>query len=92
MLHSRACQADNGVRFIAPRAEQIWGLVGGAGEAAAGLLPTLTETLPRWFEGTHHSAFLFVASELVKVFGSNADLQPEIGARPAWLSCVVRCS
>jgi hypothetical protein len=55
-----------------------------AGKAAAGLLPTLTETLPRWFEATRHSSFLYVASELIKVFGSNPDLAPELGVAP-WL-------
>lgn len=55
-----------------------------AGKAAAGLLPTLTETLPRWFEATRHSSFLYVASELIKVFGSNPDLAPELGVGP-WL-------
>ncbi|CAL8471497.1 g11039 [Coccomyxa elongata] len=50
-----------------------------AGKSAAGLLPTLTETLPGWFEATRHSSFLYVASELIKVFGSDTAHVQELG-------------
>jgi transportin-3 len=43
------------------------------------MLPTLAETLPHWFETTRHSSFLYVASELVKVFGSDPDKQLQLG-------------
>ena len=48
--------------------------------AAAGLVPALAGALPRWFAATRHSAFLYVASELVKVFGDQASLAPQLGA------------
>lgn len=54
-----------------------------AGKAAAGLLPTLAVTLPHWFEATYHSSFLYVASELIKVFGSDPDKVQQLGA-PAY--------
>ena len=50
------------------------------GVAAAGLVPALAGALPRWFAATRHSAFLYVASELVKVFGDQASLAPQLGA------------
>ncbi|BDA46876.1 Transportin-3 [Coccomyxa sp. Obi] len=50
-----------------------------AGKSAAGLLPMLTETLPGWFEATRHSSFLYVASELIKVFGSDPAHVQELG-------------
>lgn len=50
------------------------------GSAAAGLVPALAGALPRWFAATRHSAFLYVASELVKVFGDQAALAPQLGA------------
>jgi len=53
------------------------------GAAAAGLVPALASALPRWFAATRHSAFLYVASELVKVFGGDAALAPQLGAAPA---------
>ncbi len=49
------------------------------GAAAAGLVPALAGALPRWFAATRHSAFLYVASELVKVFGGEASLAPQLG-------------
>lgn len=52
------------------------------GAAAAGLVPALAGALPRWFAATRHSAFLYVASELVKVFGDQASLAPQLGAPP----------
>ena len=42
-----------------------------AGTAAAPLLPLLVATLPARFAASGHSCYLYVASELVKVFGSD---------------------
>ncbi|KAK9827594.1 hypothetical protein WJX81_001986 [Elliptochloris bilobata] len=50
-----------------------------AGAAAAGLVPALAGALPRWFAATRHGAFLYVASELVKVFGGQASLASQLG-------------
>ncbi len=50
-----------------------------AGKASAPLLPQLAQSLPDWFEGTRHSSFLYVASELVKVFGNDASHREQLG-------------
>ena len=50
-----------------------------AGKASAPLLPQLAQSLPDWFEGTRHSSFLYVASELVKVFGSDTSQRQQLG-------------
>jgi hypothetical protein len=52
------------------------------------------QALPAWFEASRHCCFLYVASELVKSFGSadEATVQqlgeptPMASARLAWLS------
>ena len=51
-----------------------------AGRDAAPLLPALADKLPRWFAGTQASAFLYVASELVKTFGSVPDAAPAVSS------------
>ena len=33
------------------------------------LLPTMMAAIPQWFAASRHSCFLYLASELVKVFG-----------------------
>ena len=63
-----------------------------AGKAAAVLLPRLTETLPGWFEATRHSSFLYVASELIKVFGSDTAHVQELGAFPGLLALYLSCT
>ena len=42
-----------------------------AGKAASGAVPALAAALPRRFEATAHSAYLYVASELIKAFGDD---------------------
>lgn len=51
------------------------------GKASAPLLPQLAQSLPDWFEGTRHSSFLYVASELVKVFGKDPTHRQQLGAQ-----------
>ena len=51
-----------------------------AGTAAAPLLPMLVATLPARFAASGHSCYLYVASELVKVFGSDSTHEAAIGA------------
>ncbi len=51
-----------------------------AGTAAEPLLPLLVATLPGRFAASGHSCYLYVASELVKVFGSNPAHEAAIGA------------
>ncbi len=51
-----------------------------AGTAAAPLLPMLVVTLPARFVASGHSCYLYVASELVKVFGSDSTHEAAIGA------------
>ncbi len=53
-----------------------------AGKASAPLLPQLAQSLPDWFEGTRHSSFLYVASELIKVFGSDVSQRQQLGGHP----------
>ena len=50
-----------------------------AGTAAAPLLPLLVATLPARFAASGHSCYLYVASELVKVFGSNPAHEAAVG-------------
>ena len=57
-----------------------------AGKASAPLLPQLAQSLPDWFEGTRHSSFLYVASELIKVFGSDVSQRQQLGGDPVHLS------
>ena len=60
-----------------------------AGKASAPLLPQLAQSLPDWFEGTRHSSFLYVASELVKVFGSDPSQRQQLGVPLAPLHVLV---
>lgn len=46
----------------------------------AGLLPNLLDVLPALFEQSRHSTILFVVSELVKVFGDEAQFDGQLGA------------
>jgi transportin-3 len=50
-----------------------------AGKAAAGAVPQLAAALPRRFEATGHSCYLYVASELVKTFGDEPGLDAHLG-------------
>eukprot|EP00882_Tetradesmus_deserticola_P022606 GHRQ01024536.1.p2 GENE.GHRQ01024536.1~~GHRQ01024536.1.p2 ORF type:complete len:141 (+),score=73.44 GHRQ01024536.1:706-1128(+) len=43
-----------------------------SGKACAPLLPTLLETLPGRFQQTRHPAFMYVVSELLKIFCTEA--------------------
>jgi transportin-3 len=40
-----------------------------SGKAASGLLPALLDALPQRFRATRHPAFLYIFSELIKIFG-----------------------
>ncbi len=62
-----------------------------AGKASAPLLPQLAQSLPDWFEGTRHSSFLYVASELIKVFGSDVSQRQQLGGDPVHLSLHTSC-
>ncbi|KAG1678979.1 hypothetical protein FOA52_013042 [Chlamydomonas sp. UWO 241] len=42
----------------------------GSGQAVSGLLPQLLDALPQRFRATRHPAFLYIFSELVKIFGA----------------------
>ena len=57
-----------------------------AGAAAAPLLLMLVATLPARFAASRHSCYLYVASELVKVFGSDRAHEAAIGMS---IPCVV---
>ena len=59
-----------------------------AGKASVPLLPQLAQSLPDWFEGTRHSSFLYVASELVKVFGSDLSHRQQLGGHQCLLHLV----
>ena len=50
-----------------------------AGKAAAPALGQLVQSLPRRFEVCRHSAFLYVASEVIKVFGDEPARDAELG-------------
>lgn len=65
-----------------------------AGKAIAPLVNTISTALPGWFEKSGKSAFLFVASELIKAFGDDgrfdADLGPMFAAMMVWACSVLR--
>eukprot|EP00884_Botryococcus_braunii_P017308 jgi/Botrbrau1/4260/Bobra.0044s0053.1 len=50
-----------------------------ARKSAASLVPLLLPWLPRWFSATHHCSFLFVASEVIKVFGDDPAYASALG-------------
>lgn len=66
-----------------------------SGSAAAPLLQPLLATLPARFEASGHSSYLYVASELVKLFGSDTAHDAGISAlwgcqlpsSAAWFAC-----
>uniref|UniRef100_A0A7S0WIF6 Importin N-terminal domain-containing protein n=1 Tax=Chlamydomonas leiostraca TaxID=1034604 RepID=A0A7S0WIF6_9CHLO len=51
-----------------------------AGTAIGPLLPALLEVLAARFRATRHSAFLYILSELIKVFGSDEGHAPQLAA------------
>ena len=51
-----------------------------SGAAAAPLLQPLLATLPARFEASGHSSYLYVASELVKLFGSETGQDAALSA------------
>lgn len=58
-----------------------------AGKAAAPALAQLVHSLPRRFEASRHSAFLYVASEIIKIFGDEPARDAELGTwRQLWSS------
>lgn len=50
-----------------------------AKKEAHGLVPLLLPWLPYWFSATHHCSFLYVASELIKVFGDDPEYSTRLG-------------
>lgn len=50
-----------------------------AGKAAAPALAQMVHSLPRRFEVSRHSAFLWVASEIIKIFGDESARDAELG-------------
>lgn len=50
-----------------------------AGPAAAPAVPALAAALPQRFEASSHSSYLYVASELIKVFGPSPDMDGALG-------------
>jgi len=61
------CRSDNTIMEHACRALRYG--IKGSGKRCAALVGTLLEVLPALFRQTHHSAFLYIVSELVKTFG-----------------------
>ena len=53
-----------------------------AGAAAAPLLQTLAQALPAWFERSLQAAVLYMAAEVVKIFGRDASHHAVLGAPP----------
>jgi transportin-3 len=62
-----------------------------AGKAIAPVVNTIATALPGWFEKSGKSAFLFVASELIKTFGDDGRFDADLG--PMFAAMMVRaCS
>lgn len=51
-----------------------------AGTAAAPLLPTLCQALPSWFDRCPQAAVLYMAAEVVKIFGKDSTQHAVLGA------------
>ncbi len=56
--------------------------------ASAGMLQQVLETVARQFHVTGHPCMLYIASELLKTFGGDAQYQAALGgSHTYWLSC-----
>ena len=62
-----------------------------AGLAAAPLIPCLAGELPAMYAATRHSAFLYIASQLAKVFGDAPQHDPALGAPFYYISSTPCC-
>lgn len=50
-----------------------------AGKSAREAVPGLSRSLPSRFEATQHSCYLYVSSELIKIFGSEPEMDVYLG-------------
>lgn len=50
-----------------------------SGKASAGLLPQILETVAVQFQQTQHPCMLYIASELLKTYGADAQYQAALG-------------
>ena len=70
-------------RLTARPAAQLWRVpryaLKTAGVAAAPLLGTLAQALPAWFERSLQAAVLYMAAEVVKIFGRDATQHAVLG-------------
>lgn len=75
-------QCRSNLKVVEKTGKAITNALHSAGKASAGLLPQILETVAAQFQQTQHPCMLYIASELLKTYGKDAQYQAALG-KPA---------
>ena len=72
-------QCRSNLKVVEKTGKAITHALQSAGRDSAGLLPQILETIAAQFQQTQHPCMLYIASELLKTYGKDAQYQAALG-------------